>query len=80
MDRRKTHAGRLSHVDGTLLRQVHMVEVDELKLGLFLWPETDKKRRYIEDYIHEHSVYFFWVLGRNLNLGFWVTITILLII
>ena len=39
MDRGEAHAGRLPHVDRALLCQVHVVEVDELKLGLFLWPE-----------------------------------------
>ena len=33
------HAGRLPHVDGALLRQVHVVEVDELELGLLVWPK-----------------------------------------
>lgn len=39
VDRGEANIGRLSHVDGALLRQVHVVEVDELKLGLLLWPE-----------------------------------------
>lgn len=39
MDRRQTDAGRLPHVDGALLRQVHVVEVDELELGLFFGSE-----------------------------------------
>lgn len=39
VDRREANTGSLSHVDGALLRQVHVVEVDELKLGLLLWPE-----------------------------------------
>lgn len=39
MDRGEANAGSLPHVDGALLRQVHVVEVDELKLGLLLWPE-----------------------------------------
>lgn len=39
MDGGQTNTGSLSHVDGALLRQVHVVEVDELKLGLLLWPE-----------------------------------------
>ena len=33
------HAGRLPHVDGALLRQIHVVEVDELELWLLVWPE-----------------------------------------
>lgn len=40
MDRGEGHAGRLAHVDGAFLSQVHVVEVDELKLRLFLWPTT----------------------------------------
>lgn len=39
MDRGEANTGSLSHMDSTLLCQVHMVEVDELKLGLLLWPE-----------------------------------------
>lgn len=39
VDRGEAHAGGLPHVDGAFLCQVHVVEVDELKLGLFLWPE-----------------------------------------
>lgn len=34
------NAGCLSHVDGALLCQVHVVEVDELELGFLLWPVT----------------------------------------
>lgn len=34
------HAGRLPHVDGALLCQVHVVEVDELELRFLLWPAT----------------------------------------
>ena len=43
MDGGKTNAGCLPHMDGALLRQVHVVEVDELKLGLFLRPEQTKQ-------------------------------------
>ncbi len=35
------HAGRLAHVDGAFLSQVHVVEIDELKLRLLLWPTTE---------------------------------------
>lgn len=35
---REGHAGGFTHVDGALLGQVHVVEVDELKLGLLLRP------------------------------------------
>lgn len=38
----ETDAGRLPHVDGALLRQVHVVEVDELELWLLLRPEENK--------------------------------------
>lgn len=34
------HTGRLPHVDGALLCQVHVVEVDELELGFLLRPVT----------------------------------------
>lgn len=34
------NTGRLPHVDGALLCQVHVVEVDELELGFLLWPVT----------------------------------------
>lgn len=40
MDRGEGHAGRLAHVDGAFLSQVHVVEIDELKLRLLLWPTT----------------------------------------
>lgn len=39
MDRGEANTGGLPHVDGALLRQVHVVEVDELKLWLLVWPE-----------------------------------------
>lgn len=29
--------GGLAHVDGALLSQIHVIEVDELKLRLLLW-------------------------------------------
>ena len=38
VDRGKANTGCLPHVDGAFLRQVHVVEVDELKLRLLLWP------------------------------------------
>ena len=38
MDRRQGHTGGLPHVNCALLRQVHMVEVDKLKLGLLFRP------------------------------------------
>lgn len=41
--RGEANAGGLSHVDGALLCQVHVIEVDELKLGLLLWPEGTEK-------------------------------------
>lgn len=39
VDRGEANTGSLPHVDGALLRQVHVVEVDELKLRLLLRPE-----------------------------------------
>lgn len=43
VDRRQGHAGGLPHVDRALLRQVHVVEVDELELGLLFRPaETNQ--------------------------------------
>lgn len=42
MDGGEADTGSFSHVDGALLCQVHVVEVDELKLGLLLWPEQTK--------------------------------------
>ncbi len=45
MDRGEANAGSLPHVDGALLRQVHVVEVDELNLGLLLWPEWTQNWR-----------------------------------
>lgn len=42
MDGGEADAGRLPHVDGALLCQVHVVEVDELKLGLLLRPDRDR--------------------------------------
>lgn len=48
MDRGEANTGCLPHVDGALLCQVHVVEVDEFKLGLLLWPERTKwKNTYI---------------------------------
>lgn len=41
--RGEANAGGLSHVDGALLCQVHVIEVDELKLGLLLWPKVIEK-------------------------------------
>lgn len=40
MDRGEGHTGRLAHVDGAFLSQVHVVEVDEFKLRFLLWPTT----------------------------------------
>lgn len=64
MDRGETDTGSFSHVDGALLCQIHVVEVDELKLGLFLWPEQtnhcNKKKK-----IHEYS--YLRVLGKPIN-------------
>lgn len=34
------HTGCLPHVDGALLCQVHVVEVDKLELRFLLWPVT----------------------------------------
>lgn len=48
MDRGEGHAGRLAHVDGAFLSQVHMVEVDELKLRLLLWPTTTVLRELVK--------------------------------
>lgn len=42
VDRGEADTGSFSHVDGALLCQIHVVEVDELKLGLFLWAEQTK--------------------------------------
>lgn len=42
VDRGEANTGSLSHVNGALLCQIHVVEVDELKLGLLLWPEETK--------------------------------------
>lgn len=39
VDRGEANTGSLPHVDGALLRQIHVVEVDELKLRLLLRPE-----------------------------------------
>lgn len=41
MDRGEGHAGRLAHVDGAFLSQVHVVEIYKLKLRLLLWPTTE---------------------------------------
>ena len=38
VDRGEGDAGSLAHVNGALLSQVHVIEVDELKLRLLLWP------------------------------------------
>lgn len=46
VDRGEANTGCLPHVDGALLRQVHVVEVDELKLGLLLWPEWTQNQRF----------------------------------
>lgn len=39
VNRGEANIGGFPHVDGALLRQVHVVEVDEFKLGLLLWTE-----------------------------------------
>lgn len=43
MDRGQANTGRLPHVDGALLCQVHVVEVDKLELRLLLWPGRIKQ-------------------------------------
>lgn len=43
MNRGEANAGGLPHVNSALLCQVHVVEVDELKLGLLLRPEWTQK-------------------------------------
>lgn len=43
MDRGQADAGGFPHVDGALLCQIHVVEVDELKLGLLFWPGETKQ-------------------------------------
>lgn len=42
VDGGEADTGSFSHVDGALLCQIHVVEVDELKLGLLLWPGQTK--------------------------------------
>lgn len=39
LDRSERNGGGFPHMNGALLCQVHVVKVDELKLGLLLWPE-----------------------------------------
>lgn len=65
MDGGEADTGSFSHVDGALLCQIHVVEVDELKLGLLLWPEqaNHSNKRII---IHEYSS--FRVLENPFNL------------
>lgn len=41
--RGEANTGGLSHVDGALFCQVHVIEVDELKLWLLLWPKVMEK-------------------------------------
>lgn len=65
VDGGEADTGSFSHVDGALLCQIHVVEVDELKLGLLLWPEQTKhsnKRNIIHDY------FYFKVLGKPFDL------------
>lgn len=45
VDRSQRDAGCLPHVDGALLCQVHVVEVDELELGLLVRPVTTQRER-----------------------------------
>lgn len=54
MDRCEANTGGLPHVDGALLCQVHVVKVDEFKLGLLLWPVWTK----IEEQIHHFGIIF----------------------
>lgn len=51
MDRREANTGGLPHVDGALLCQVHVVEVNELKLGLLFWPEGNKSKQKVKQLI-----------------------------
>jgi len=44
VDGGKANTGCLPHMDGAFLCQVHVVKVDELKLGLLLWPEGNKRK------------------------------------
>lgn len=39
LHRSERNGGGFPHMNGALLCQVHVVKVDELKLGLFLWSE-----------------------------------------
>lgn len=45
MDRGEGHASRFAHVDGALLSQVHVVEVNELELRLLFWPSHTNTTR-----------------------------------
>lgn len=51
MDRGEANTGGLPHVDGALLCQVHVVEVNELKLGLLFWPEGNKSKQKVKQLI-----------------------------
>lgn len=48
MDRGERHTGRLAHVDGAFLSQIHVVKVDEFKLRFLLWPTTTILKKIIE--------------------------------
>lgn len=51
------HAGRLPHVDGALLCQVHVVEVDKLELRFFLWPVDNSDMEHsASDALHLHNI------------------------
>lgn len=64
VDRGEADTGSFSHVDGALLCQIHVVEVDELKLGLLLWPDQ-KKHSNQRIIIHSHS--YFRVLDNRIK-------------
>ena len=61
------HAGRLPHVDGALLRQVHVVEVDELELRLLVWPEgrQDANRMGEDRMCCTNTIVFYMMLSKQ---------------
>lgn len=62
VDGGEADTGGFSHVDGALLCQIHVVEVDELKLGLLLWPEQTKDSNK-KNIVHEQSKPFSFFTG-----------------
>lgn len=55
VDRGQTHTGSFPHVNGALLRQVHVVKVDELELGLLLRPRATIWETHKQDRINQNS-------------------------